>query len=161
QRKGSVGRPGAPTGERSRLRMIPGPFEYHAPASLSEAVALLSEHGLDAKLLAGGQSLIPLMKFRFVEPAVIVDLNRIPGLGGIRRENGHLVLGALTREAELEDDEAVRTEFPIILDTAVVIADPLVRNLATVGGNLAHADPANDHPATMLALGAEIVATGP
>ena len=141
--------------------MIPGPFEYHAPASLSEAVALLSEHGLDAKLLAGGQSLIPLMKFRFVEPAVIVDLNRIPGLGGIRRENGHLVLGALTREAELEDDEAVRTEFPIILDTAVVIADPLVRNLATVGGNLAHADPANDHPATMLALGAEIVATGP
>lgn len=141
--------------------MIPGPFEYHAPASLSEAVALLSEHGLDAKLLAGGQSLIPLMKFRFVEPAVIVDLNRIPGLGEIRRENGHLVLGALTREAALEDNEAVRTDFPIILDTAVVIADPLVRNLATVGGNLAHADPANDHPATMLALGAEIVATGP
>src|SRR5690606_13008858 len=141
--------------------MIPGPFEYHAPASLSEAVALLSEHGLDAKLLAGGQSLIPLMKFRFVEPAVIVDLNRIPGLGGIRRENGRRVLGALTREAELGDEEAGRTEFPITLDTAVVIADPLVRNLATVGGNLAHADPANDHPATMLALGAEIVATGP
>ncbi|MDI3339355.1 MAG: xanthine dehydrogenase family protein subunit M [Sphaerobacter sp.] len=141
--------------------MIPGPFDYHAPRSLAEAIGLLGAHGFDAKLLAGGQSLIPMMKFRLAEPAVIVDLNRVPGLDGVREQDGQLVIGALAREADLEQAAVVATTYPILLDTALVVADPLVRNLATVGGNLAHADPANDHPATMLALGAELTATGP
>jgi carbon-monoxide dehydrogenase medium subunit len=141
--------------------MIPGPFAYHRPAGIEEAIALLVEHGEDAKILAGGQSLIPLMRFRFVEPARLVDINRIAGLSGISEENGSLRIGALTREAELDHSSVVRERYPLLADTARVIADPLVRNLATVGGNLAHADPANDHPATMLAYRAELIARGP
>jgi carbon-monoxide dehydrogenase medium subunit len=141
--------------------MIPAAFEYHAPRSLSEATALLVKLGEDAKLLSGGQSLIPLMKLRLASPAHVVDINGIPGLTGLREADGFLRIGALTRESDLEESELVRTRYPLLHETSRVIADPLVRNLATVGGNLAHADPANDHPATMLALGAEVVATGP
>ena len=141
--------------------MIPAAFEYHAPASLDDATALLAKLGEDAKILSGGQSLIPLMKLRLSSPAHVVDINNIPGLSYIREADGVLAIGALTRESELEESEIVRTRYPLLHDTCKVIADPLVRNLATIGGNLAHADPANDHPATMLALGAELVARGP
>jgi carbon-monoxide dehydrogenase medium subunit len=141
--------------------MIPAAFEYHAPTSLPEATALLSRLGEDAKVLSGGQSLIPLMKLRLASPPHVVDINGIPGLNGIREADGVLRIGALTRESELEESELVRTRYPLLHETTTVIADPLVRNLATVGGNLAHGDPANDHPATMLALGAEVVAVGP
>jgi carbon-monoxide dehydrogenase medium subunit len=140
--------------------MIPASFEYHAPATLDEAVRLLLRHGDDAKILSGGQSLLPLMKLRLAAPAHVVDINRIPGLGFLEQADGVLRVGALVREADLEESDLVRSTLPILTETARQIADPLVRNLATVGGNLAHGDPANDHPATMLALGAEVVATG-
>jgi carbon-monoxide dehydrogenase medium subunit len=141
--------------------MIPAAFEYHAPASLDDATALLARLGEDAKILSGGQSLIPLMKLRLSSPPHVVDINGIPGLSYIREADGVLAIGALTRESDLEGSEIIRARYPLLYDTCKVIADPLVRNLATIGGNLAHADPANDHPATMLALGAEIVAKGP
>ncbi|HTS24297.1 MAG TPA: xanthine dehydrogenase family protein subunit M [Bryobacteraceae bacterium] len=141
--------------------MIPPSFEYVRPTTISEAIALLEQHGEDAKVLSGGQSLIPMMKLRLARPAWIVDINAIPGLGGIREEGGFLQIGGLVREADIETSELIRTRYPILHDTARVIADPLVRNLATAGGNLAHGDPANDHPATMLALRAEVVAAGP
>jgi aerobic carbon-monoxide dehydrogenase medium subunit len=143
------------------MTMIPPSFDYHAPRTLPEAVALLGQFGDEAKILSGGQSLLPMMKLRFAQPAHLVDIGRIPGLDYIREEGGVLKIGALAREASLEGSEIVRSKYPILADTAAVIADPLVRNLATVAGNLAHGDPANDHPATMLALGAEVVATGP
>ena len=141
--------------------MIPAAFEYHAPTTIAEATALLTKLGENAKVLSGGQSLIPLMKLRLANPAHVVDINGIPGLSGIREGDGFLRIGALTRESELEESELVRSRYPLLHDTSKVIADPLVRNLATVGGNLAHGDPAKDHPATMLALGAEVVAVGP
>jgi len=141
--------------------MIPGRFAYRRAGSIEEAIAILEQHGADAKLLSGGQSLIPLMKFRLVEPAVLVDINRISGLDRLEEQNGQLVIGSLVRESVLERSPLIRQRYPILADTAEVIADPLVRNLATVGGNLAHGDPANDHPATMLALRAEVVARGP
>jgi carbon-monoxide dehydrogenase medium subunit len=140
--------------------MIPAAFEYHAPNSIGEATALLERLGEDAKVLSGGQSLIPLMKLRLASPGHLVDINGIPGLAYVREADGFLRLGALTREVDLEESDVVRTRYPLLHDTCKVIADPLVRNLATVGGNLAHGDPANDHPATMLALDAEVIATG-
>jgi carbon-monoxide dehydrogenase medium subunit len=140
--------------------MIPGTFEYHAPRSVPEATALLVKLGSDAKVLSGGQSLIPLMKLRLASPSHLVDINGISGLAYVREEGGVLRIGGLTREADLEDSDLVRTRYPLLFDTCKVIADPIVRNLATIGGNLAHGDPANDHPATMLALGAEVVAVG-
>jgi carbon-monoxide dehydrogenase medium subunit len=141
--------------------MIPAAFDYHAPTTIGEATALLARLGDDAKVLSGGQSLIPLMKLRLASPAHVVDINGIPGLSGIREADGVLRIGALTRESELEESALIRTRYPLLHDTSKVIADPVVRNLATIGGNLAHGDPANDHPATMLALGAEVVAVGP
>jgi carbon-monoxide dehydrogenase medium subunit len=140
--------------------MIPAAFDYHAPGSINEATALLARLGEDAKVLAGGQSLIPLMKLRLASPPHLVDINGIPGLSGISESDGVLRIGGLTRESELEESELIRTRYPLLHDTARVIADPIVRNLATIGGNLAHGDPANDHPAAMLALGAEVVAVG-
>jgi aerobic carbon-monoxide dehydrogenase medium subunit len=140
--------------------MIPPSFEYLRPSTIPEAVALLQQHGDTAKILSGGQSLIPMMKFRLARPGVLIDINRIPGLSYIKEEGGFLKIGGLTREAELEASQLVRAKYPLLMDTAAVIADPQVRNMATVGGNLAHGDPANDHPATMIALGAQIVATG-
>ena len=140
--------------------MIPGVFEYHAPSSISEAIELLGRFGEDAKLLSGGQSLIPLMKLRLATPRHLIDINRIPWLASIGETDGVLRIGALTRESDLEESDLIRTRYPLLFDTCRVIADPLVRNLATVGGNLAHGDPANDHPATMLALGAEVRVVG-
>jgi aerobic carbon-monoxide dehydrogenase medium subunit len=141
--------------------MIPQSFEYYRPGTLPEAVALLEQHGDAAKILSGGQSLIPMMKVRLARPEYLIDINQIAGLQYIKEENGYLKIGGLTREADLETSDLIRSKYPIILDTASLIADPQVRNMATVGGNLAHGDPANDHPATMLALGAEIIAVGP
>jgi carbon-monoxide dehydrogenase medium subunit len=141
--------------------MIPAPFDYHAPTSLDEALMLLERHAGRAKILAGGQSLLPMLKLRLADVDVLVDIGRVPGLEYIREEDGLLKIGAATRESLLERSELVRSKLPILADTARVIADPLVRNRATVGGNLAHSDPANDHPATMLALGATLVARGP
>ncbi len=141
--------------------MIPPQFDYHAPDSLDAAVQLLTELGDDAKVMSGGHSLLPMMKLRLASPGHIVDIGRIPDLDGIREEGGYLKIGALTSEAALEHSEIVAERYPILLDTAKVIADPLVRNRATVGGNIAHGDPANDHPATMLAVRAEVVAYGP
>ena len=140
--------------------MIPPQFEYFAPETLDEAISLLEDHGPEASVLAGGQSLIPLMKLQLAFPAYVVDINRIAGLADISDDDCCLRIGSLTRESDLDRSEAVQTKYPILHDTTSVIADPLVRNMATVGGNLAHGDPANDHPATMLALGAEVVAVG-
>jgi carbon-monoxide dehydrogenase medium subunit len=141
--------------------MIPPPFEYLRPTTIKEAVAMLQQHGDAAKILSGGQSLIPMMKLRLARPEYLIDINRIPGLEYIKEDGGYVAIGGLTREADLEASDLIRSRFPIIHDTAGFIADPQVRNVATVGGNLAHGDPANDHPATMLALRAQVVATGP
>ena len=140
--------------------MIPQSFEYFSPATVPEAIALLQKHGDGAKILSGGQSLIPMMKVRLARPECVVDINRIANLQYVKEEGGFLKIGGLTRESDLEVSSLIRSKYPIILDTAAMIADPQVRNMATVGGNLAHGDPANDHPATMLALEAEITATG-
>ena len=140
--------------------MIPAPFDYHAPQTLDEAIALLGRLGDTAKILAGGQSLIPAMRFRLAQPETLVDIGRIRDLSYVEERGDHLAIGAMTREHALEASPVVAASYPLLLDTAKVIADPLVRNKATVGGNLAHADPANDHPATMLAYGAKIVARG-
>jgi carbon-monoxide dehydrogenase medium subunit len=140
--------------------MIPPAFEYMRPKTIPEAITLLQQHGEDAKILSGGQSLIPMMKLRIARPGYLIDINRISGLSYIKEEDGFLKIGGLTREAELEASPLIRSKYPILIDTAHVIADPQVRNLATVAGNLAHGDPANDHPATMLALDAQVVATG-
>lgn len=141
--------------------MIPSSFDYLAPSTLDEAVQLLQEHAGDAKILAGGQSLIPMLKLRLAEPAVLVDINRIPGLAYVEERDGALRIGALAREADLDRSAVVRQRYPILLDTATVIADPLVRSSATICGNIAHGDPGNDHPATMLALEAVFIARGP
>jgi carbon-monoxide dehydrogenase medium subunit len=141
--------------------MIPAPFDYHAPTTVDEALALLARLGDTAKILAGGQSLIPAMRFRLASPEVLVDLNRISELAYLEERGDHLAIGALTREHVLERSPIVAASYPLLLDAAKVIADPLVRNKATVGGNLAHADPANDHPAAMLAYGAQIIARSP
>jgi len=141
--------------------MIPAGFEYHAPTSVGEATGLLARLGEDAKVLSGGQSLIPLLKLRLASPRHLVDINRIPGLAYVREAEGTLRIGALAREVDLDESAVVRERYPLIADATRVIADPIVRNLATVAGNLAHGDPANDHPAVMLALGAEVTATGP
>lgn len=140
--------------------MIPAQFEYVSPKTIPEAIAFLGKNK-DAKILSGGHSLIPLMKLRLATPPVLVDINRIPGLDYIREENGWLVLGALVRESEIDESALVRIKYGLLHDTSRVIADPLVRNWATLAGNLAHADPANDHPAAMVAYRAEFVATGP
>jgi carbon-monoxide dehydrogenase medium subunit len=141
--------------------MIPGEFDYYAPGSLTEAVTLLRQYGDEAKLLAGGQSLIPAMRFRLAQPPVLIDLNGVGGLEYVREDDGHLTIGALTREVMLEESALVQGKYHLLAEAARVIADPVVRNRATVGGNIAHADPANDHPAVMLAYNAEVIALGP
>jgi carbon-monoxide dehydrogenase medium subunit len=132
-----------------------------AATSLPEAVTLLERYGDEAKILAGGHSLIPLLRFRLASPSILIDINHVAELEYIQETDGVLHIGALTREAELDHSPLIRNRYPILLDTSTGLADPSVRNWATVGGNLAHGDPANDHPATMLALGASIVALGP
>ena len=141
--------------------MIPPPFEYLSPNQVSEAISLLQKHGEEAKILAGGHSLIPAMKLRFAMPEYLIDISGIDGLEYIHEEDGQLKIGAMTRESSLEESNLVKDNYPLLLDTVKMIADPQVRNMATVGGNLAHGDPANDHPATMIALRASVAVEGP
>ena len=141
--------------------MIPAPFDYHAPATVPEALALLTKYRDTAKVLSGGVSLLPLLKIRLGQADHLIDIGRIPGLSTLSERGGFLEIGALVTEATLERDPLIEKRYPILRDTAKVIADPVVRTRATVGGNLAHGDPGNDHPATMLALGAQVVVVGP
>ena len=140
--------------------MIPPPFDYVVPSDVAEAVRLLDQNQ-EAKILAGGQSLIPMMRFRLASPTLLIDINHINDLEYIREDGGWLKIGALTRETTLDHSDLIRNRYPLLADTTRMVADPLVRNLATLGGNLSHADPANDHPATMLAYGAQVIAEGP
>jgi carbon-monoxide dehydrogenase medium subunit len=141
--------------------VIPPPFEYHAPHSVGDALALLSTLGEDAKLLAGGHSLLPMMKLRFAQPSALIDLNRIPELRGIREERGLIRIGAMTTENELIASKMLQDHVPLLPEAAHVIADPQVRNRGTIGGDIAHGDPANDHPALAMALDATFVLQGP
>jgi carbon-monoxide dehydrogenase medium subunit len=140
--------------------MYPASFEYHRAASVKDALAMLEKFGDDAKLLAGGHSLIPMMKLRLAQPKHVIDLRKIPGLAGIREEGGTLAIGAMTTHYQIESSPAVRSKIPVMSEAAALIGDPQVRNLGTIGGSLAHADPAADWPAVMIALGAEIVIEG-
>lgn len=137
--------------------MLPSRFEYHRAVDLDEALSLLATHGEAAKVLAGGQSLIPMMKLRFADPDRLVDVNHVEGLDAIEEREGSLRIGALVRHNVLADSEVVRARYPTIADAAPQIADPLVRNLGTIGGSLAHADPAGDLGSVMLALGASVI----
>ena len=140
--------------------MIAENFNYDAPTTLDEAISLLHEYGDDAKILAGGHSLVPMMKLRFASPTHLIDINNIPGLSYVKEEDGFLKIGAMTREVDMEESELVKSKYHIFTDATKLIADPQVRNFGTIGGNLAHGDAANDHPAVMLALGAEVEITG-
>ena len=140
--------------------MIASSFEYFAPTSVDEALSLLSEHGDDAKILAGGHSLIPAMKLRLAEPSVLIDIQRVEGLKGISESDGRLVIGALATHHELESSDLVNRRVPILAQTAGEIGDVQVRNKGTIGGSLSHADPAADWPATILALDAELKIVG-
>jgi carbon-monoxide dehydrogenase medium subunit len=140
----------------------PPPFSYAAPTSVAEAVGLLAEHAdAEPRVLAGGQSLIPLMNFRLAKPGVLVDLRNVAGLSGIRREDDVLVVGAMTRLSELERSPEVAVAAPLVAEAVGLVAHAPVRNSGTIGGSLAHADPAAELPAVALALGAELVAAGP
>jgi carbon-monoxide dehydrogenase medium subunit len=142
--------------------MKPPPFAYAAPATLEEAVGLLTEHAeVEPRVLAGGQSLIPLMNFRLAKPGYLVDLRNVAGLSGIRRDGDVLVIGAMTRMAEVERSPEVAVAAPLVTEAVGLVAHAPVRNSGTVGGSLAHADPAAELPAVALALDADLVAAGP
>ena len=138
--------------------MIPAQFEYVAPKSLEEALRLVERHSDEAKILAGGHSLLPLMKLRLAQPRYVIDIGRLRGLNYIREENGHIAIGALTTHAEIESSALLRAKCPLLSETAAAIGEVQVRNRGTLGGSLAHADPAADYPAAALALDLEIVA---
>jgi carbon-monoxide dehydrogenase medium subunit len=140
--------------------MYPASFDYSAPRTLDEVLALLAKHGDGARLLAGGHSLIPLMKLRLAQPGHVVDLRRVAALRGVRREGGALVIGAMTTYAELVASAEVRDATPVIIDAASRVGDPQVRNRGTIGGSLAHADPGADLPSVILALDAVLVLAG-
>jgi carbon-monoxide dehydrogenase medium subunit len=141
--------------------MIPPSFDYHAPRSLADALQLMGRLGGDAKLLAGGHSLLPMMKLRFAQPAHLIDLNRIDALRGIREDGDTIAIGAMTTENALIDSPLLRARVPLLAEAARQIADPQVRNRGTIGGDIAHGDPGNDHPAIALALDATFVLEGP
>lgn len=141
--------------------MYPAPFEYHVPSTVAEAVSLLGKWQDDAKLIAGSQSLIPMMKLRLVQPKHVIDLRKVPGLSGISEADGALVVGALTTYRTIETSEIARSRLPILPETAGNIGDAQVRNLGTIGGSLAHADPAADWPAVAVALDASVKIAGP
>ena len=141
--------------------MYPAGFEYFAPATLEEAGEILERYGDEGKVLAGGMSLVPLMKLRFASPRALVDVNGIEELGGLAEENGGLLIGALVRHSECERSDLLHGRFGALGDAAPQISDPVVRNRGTVGGSLAHADPQGDWGAVMMAVGAELVARGP
>jgi carbon-monoxide dehydrogenase medium subunit len=138
--------------------MFPAAFDYRAPTSLEEALGLLAERGDDAKIMAGGQSLIPLLKLRFAQPALVIDIGRLPEMAGIARQNGHLSIGALARHVDIERNADLAWLCPILVDTVHWISDPLVRNRGTMAGSVCHADPSGDWGSVMLALDANIVA---
>ena len=140
--------------------MLPARFEYHRPSTLDEALETLSAHADDAKVLAGGQSLLPLLKLRFAQPGHLIDINRIEGFDGIEEEGGTLRVGALARHNALADSALVASRSPAMATAAPLISDPLVRNLGTIGGSLAHADPAGDWGSVMLAVGASVALRG-
>ena len=140
--------------------MYPAPFEYHTPGTVDEAVSLLKQHGDDAKVLAGGHSLLPLMRLRFAQPGHLVDLRKISGLSGIREIDGGVLIGATTTHRMLETSAVLMRRIPILPEAARLIGDALVRNRGTIGGSLAHADPGADLPAVILALGAELTVVG-
>lgn len=140
--------------------MIPGTFEYHAPTSLADAVSLLGQYGDEAKILAGGHSILPMMKLRFAEPAHLIDINGIDELRGVREEGGQICIGAMTTENQLIASQLLWDKCPLIPEAAKLIADPQVRNKGTIGGDIAHGDPGNDHPAIMMAVGASFVLAG-
>jgi carbon-monoxide dehydrogenase medium subunit len=140
--------------------MIPAAFDYHRPDTLDEALKLLKQHGDEAKVLSGGMSLLPMLKLRLASFAHLVDINRIPGLDYIKEEKGMLRIGAMTRQAALERSDLIKSKVPILADATPLIADPLVRNRGTIGGNVANGDPGNDQPAIMIALGATYVVQG-
>ena len=141
--------------------MYPAQFEYHTPGTVREALDLLGRHKDDAKLLAGGHSLLPAMKLRLAQPKHLVDLRKVSGLSGIKEDGGALVIGAMTTHYQVESSAVVKSKCPMLAAVAAQIGDPMVRNMGTIGGSLAHADPAADYPAAIIALGAEMVAEGP
>jgi len=141
--------------------MIPSSFEYYSPASLKDALSLLSTHVEDAKLLAGGQSLLPLMKLRLAKPKVVIDMSRIQELNYIRSDGNKIVIGALATYSQIEGSDLLHTRCPLLSETASVVADVQIRNQGTIGGGLAHADPASDMPAAVLALEGELKVVGP
>ena len=140
--------------------MYPASFDYHTPGSVQEAISLLGKLRDDAKLLAGGHSLIPMMKLRLAQPKHLIDLRKVPGLAGIREDGGSIALGAMTTHWQVESSKLLQAKIPVVSDAAGMIGDPQVRNLGTIGGSLAHADPAADMPAVMIALGVEFVIEG-
>jgi carbon-monoxide dehydrogenase medium subunit len=141
--------------------VIPHAFEYHAPTSVPDAIALLGQYGDEAKLLAGGHSLLPMMKLRFAEPAHLIDLGRIPGLRGIEQVGNEIHIGAMTTENDLVWSPLLAEKVPLLVEGARWISDPQVRYRATIGGDISHGDPGNDHPALMLALDASFALKGP
>jgi len=141
--------------------MYPAAFDYHAPKNVKEALGLLGKLKDDAKILAGGHSLIPMMKLRLAQPKHLVDLRKVPGLSGIKVDGKALAIGAMTTHWEIESSATVKSKLPVLAEVASVIGDPAVRNKGTLGGSLAHADPAADWPAATIALDAELVCEGP
>ena len=139
--------------------MYPAAFEYHAPGSVQEALGLLGKLD-DAKILAGGHSLVPMMKLRLAQPKHLIDLRKVPGLNTIKEDGAMIAIGAMTTHWEVESSKVLQAKCPVVSDTAKIIGDPAVRNKGTIGGSLAHADPAADMPATVIALGAEFVCQG-
>lgn len=141
--------------------MIPAAFDYVRASSTEEAISLIGQHGDEAKFLAGGHSLLPLMKLRLAQPTVLVDIGRVTDLSYIRDAGDHVAIGALTRHMDLETSDLLKTDVPLLSHAAGHVGDPQVRHRGTIGGSIAHADPASDLPATTLALGATYVAQGP
>jgi len=140
--------------------MIPGSFQYHSPSTIDDAIKFLSEND-EAKILAGGHSLLPMMKLRFAEPQHLVDINGIDELKGIRKEGKEIVIGSMTTEKELIASDLLWKKCPLVPEAAKLIGDPQVRNRGTIGGDISHGDPANDHPAIMIAVDASFVLAGP
>ena len=140
--------------------MYPAAFDYHAPGTIKEALDLLGKHKDDAKLLAGGHSLVPMMKLRLAQPKHLIDLRKVPGLTGIKQDGNMLAIGAMTTHWEVESSPVVKSKLGVLSEVAALIGDPAVRNRGTIGGSVAHADPAADYPAAMIALGAEMVCEG-
>jgi carbon-monoxide dehydrogenase medium subunit len=143
-----------------RMPMIPGSFAYHRPSSVQEAVGLLAQHGDEARAIAGGHSLIPMMKLRLAKPGHLVDLGGVSALKGIRADGNDIVIGAMTTQHEVIGSDLLTAKLPILRETALLIADPQVRYLGTLGGNVANGDPGNDMPAVMLCLNASYQVTG-